>query len=212
MAKEDLKGAMADCEAALKIDPADAESHAVRGRIRQRSGDREGALADCSKAVDLDPDDGWVLGVRACLHYDAGRWKEARSDFEKALGTDPTQAEYIQARLYLIRARQGEEDRARKDLVEYRKRRTPRKGEDWPDRILSLLTGELGEREFLDPVPSASKAHVCEAYFYAGARRLALGQPEEARPLLRKCIDSGQKAFLEYDSAKAELDGATRDK
>lgn len=52
----DLKGALADCDAALRLSPDYALLYGLRARFRQLQGDKTGARSDLQKAVELAPD------------------------------------------------------------------------------------------------------------------------------------------------------------
>ena len=45
----------------------------------------------------------------------------------------------------------------------------------------------------------------CEAYFYAGTKRLIDGDKKTAQDYFEKCVATGLKNFSEYDCAAAEL-------
>ena len=53
--------ALADCDAAIGLDPARAHSWYTRGRIKTQKGDFAGAAADLRKAGELDPKDLFVV-------------------------------------------------------------------------------------------------------------------------------------------------------
>ena len=50
-----MKGALADYDAALKLDPRSASGHFNRALARSNSGDKPGAAADLRAALRLDP-------------------------------------------------------------------------------------------------------------------------------------------------------------
>ena len=46
---------------------------------------------------------------------------------------------------------------------------------------------------------------VCEAWFYAGMKRLAAGDKRTAIELFKKCLATDQKTFVEFGLAATEL-------
>jgi lipoprotein NlpI len=194
----------------LELDPEDAPAYCGRAVAKKLKGDAEGALADCTRAIDVDPDNGWSFFTRGCLRYEMRQWPEALADFRQALGKDLGLTEYTQSRIYLVRSRMGEEAAARIALSDYRKARPRLKGDDWPDKVLGFLSGEIPEKEFLEAAPAGSAGKTCEATFYAGSRRQIQGDPAAAVALFKKCVMTGQKAYYEYRGSQAELD-ALRD-
>ncbi|HLY73535.1 MAG TPA: hypothetical protein VKU80_05405, partial [Planctomycetota bacterium] len=187
-------------------DPQDAASYCGRAVAKKLQGDSAGALADCARAIEAEPENGWSYFTRGCLQYEMRQWPEALADFKQALGRDPGLTEYTRSRIYLVRSRLGEEVAAREELSVYRKARPLLKGEDWADKVLGFLCGEVPEKDFLQTAPSSSAGKRCEAAFYAGAKRLIQGDQSGAASLFRKCLESGQKAYYEYRSSQAELD------
>jgi len=45
----------------------------------------------------------------------------------------------------------------------------------------------------------------CEAYFYAGSKRLIAGDKTIATDYFEKCMATDEKGFIEYQGAAAEL-------
>jgi lipoprotein NlpI len=70
--------------------------------------------------------------------------------------------------------------------------------------------GQLSESEFLKAAnndsPKKDKEQHCEAYYYAGERRVVDGDVVSALGLFQKCIETGEKTFQEFRSARSELD------
>ena len=50
----------------------------------------------------------------------------------------------------------------------------------------------------------------CEAYFYAGSRRLIEGDRKTAREYFQQCLGTGVTSFTEYQSAGVELKALPR--
>ena len=52
----DPAGALTDCDAAIQLDPTDATSYRMRGKLHKAMGDETKAAADLEKAVELGLD------------------------------------------------------------------------------------------------------------------------------------------------------------
>ena len=63
----DLTGALADFQAALAVDIADAATYVARAEAYARHDQRELALEDCGNALVLDPENAAALRLRARL-------------------------------------------------------------------------------------------------------------------------------------------------
>ncbi|MBM3993002.1 MAG: DUF3857 domain-containing protein [Planctomycetes bacterium] len=73
-----LRKALAEVGAALKVDPKNARALAARGRARLEQGDLESAFADLARAAEFsERRDGIILHWLAAALLDAGRTKEA---------------------------------------------------------------------------------------------------------------------------------------
>jgi lipoprotein NlpI len=71
------------------------------------------------------------------------------------------------------------------------------------------LAGQVTEADFLKAATSVDKAkdaeQHCEAYYFAGTKRLLDGDKATAQDYFEKCVATGVKNFTEYQSAVAEL-------
>jgi len=114
----DVRGALADVDAAIARDSHNSAAYALRGTIRMTAGDRPGALLDMTRSIELTPD---VKGIeivytnRANLHWLEGRMRQASADVERALALNPAFALALHVRAR-IKADEGDLDGARVDL------------------------------------------------------------------------------------------------
>jgi lipoprotein NlpI len=119
---------------------------------------------------------------------------------------------YPRLRIWIVRSRLGERDAAKTELAEYLNARQP--GDDWYSRIGRFVIGGLSEDDFFRaaefPDAKTDKDQKCEAYFYAGIRRLLDGEKGKARECFEKCLQTGARANLEYSSARSELQALDR--
>ena len=83
------------------------------------------------------------------------------------------------------------------------------KPNDWSAKVGQFLASQLAEGAFLNaatnPDPQTDREQHCEAWFYAGSKRLIAGDKTTAAADFQKCLDTGVKNFEEYESAGAEL-------
>jgi lipoprotein NlpI len=95
------------------------------------------------------------------------------------------------------------------ELQTYLAGRTNGQPDDWPSEIGHFLAGQLAEPEFLAAAKNADSkketGQLCEAYFYAGSKRLFAGEKAAAMDYSHKSIATERKDFIEYASAVAEL-------
>jgi lipoprotein NlpI len=210
-AKGDYDGAIADCNMAIELKPDYGNAYIGRGAARYRKWDLEGAIADYSKAIELDPNNANAYHARGCLRYDTQKFEDALADFRKVLELDDSVKDYACFRIWLIRARSGEADAASAELQTYLDSRASGKQDDWESKIGRFLNGQIAEPEFLAAAKNADSrteaGQLCQAYFYAGSKRLFTGDKATATDYFQKSIATDQKDYTEYSSAAAELKG-----
>jgi lipoprotein NlpI len=167
-------------------------------------------MVDYSKAIAAHPKYAWPYHARGCLQYDAHEFTEALADFQKVLELDYSHQDYSTYRIWLIRTRLGEPDDAATALQSYLARgATKGKPEDWSIITVNFLAGQLAELDFLAAAknedPKKEAAQLCQAFFYAGSKRLFEGDKATARAYFQKSIATNEKRCTEYCSALAEL-------
>jgi lipoprotein NlpI len=204
----DLDGAIADYTKAVELKPDDAVPYLDRGLARKAKGDLGGAISDYTKATQASPKYERAYYARGCLHYDSRDFTDALVDFRKAVELNPTN-DYAHFRVCISRARLGEEEAATTELQAYLPGRAKGKKEDWASRIGRFLAGQLAEPEFLAAAkngdPKKEAGETCEAYFYAGEKRLLAGDNATATDYFQRSIATDMKNYYEYASAAAEL-------
>jgi HEAT repeat protein len=166
-------------------------------------------IADHTRAIELDATNGEEYHVRGCLYYDARDFTKALADFRQACKWGSDYPDYPHYRVWLIRARSGEAAAATRELAAYlASRRTGQPG-DWPSTVGRFLAGQLSEGDLLkaadNPNERTRREQLCEAWFYAGMKRLIAGETTAAAGDFQKCLGTGVTNFQEYASAGAEL-------
>jgi lipoprotein NlpI len=100
-------------------------------------------------------------------------------------------------------------DAATVELKAYLDNRKTGKPNDWPSKVGRFLAGQLTESDFLkaaeDTNPRTDQEQHCEAYFYAGSKRLIEDDKTTATDYFKKCLATDVKHFEEYQSADAEM-------
>jgi lipoprotein NlpI len=143
------------------------------------------------------------------LYYDSGEYRNAAAELKRICEQD-TEDDYSHFYLWLARARLSQQDEATAELRQYLKKRSNGTTNDWASEIGLFLTEQLPESDFIEAADRTDQAKVkgqqCEAFFYAGSKRLLMGDREMAAQYFEKCKATGQTAFTEYQSALAELE------
>ena len=204
-------GAIADFNKAIEIKPDLTEVYCARGFVKQCKGDFDGALIDYNKVIEMNPRLAIAYFTRGFLNYDLHKFMDALSDFYKAreLGLEAKCQDYSLYYTWLIRVRLGEQDSANKELQSYLDNRKTGTSNEWPPKIARLLVAQITESDFFkaaeNPDLQTSKKQYCEAYFYAGSKRLIEGDKITAKEYFEKSLATGCKEMTEYNSASAEL-------
>ena len=88
-ARTDLEAAIADYDAAIRLNPGYALAYFDRGNARHERGDLAGAVADHSRAIDLRPADPDAYNNRGWARQALGDWTGAAADYARALELAP---------------------------------------------------------------------------------------------------------------------------
>lgn len=86
---DDLDAALADCDAALRIEPAHAATLDSRGMVRLKRGEFDLALADYEAALAVEPGRGHYLYGRGIARIRLGQEDEGWADLEAAEAAEP---------------------------------------------------------------------------------------------------------------------------
>lgn len=211
----DLPTARADLAAAERLDPENAAIRMHHGRLLAESGRTAPALAELDRAVALAPKNAGMRETRALLLGDLGRHRESLEELRRSLDLekdDPTASLYASLRLWLLETRLGDRAGADRRLAAFYEAR-PAEVRQSPWGLLALhLLGRVEENDLLaaavKSAPADASGQLCEAAFFAGARRVVLGDAAGAIPLLRRAVATDRRDYTEYTSAVAELSRA----
>lgn len=205
----DYDGAIADFSKTIELRPKDPGAYNGRGIAKRLKGDYEGAIRDHTRAIALRPNSASAYRNRAYARYEMRMWEEALIDFRKAIQLNPHDQDYARFRIWLILARLGKEKEATRELNRYLVQRKTQGAEDWVLHIGRFLLGKISEGKLFEGTKAddknESKERECEAYFYAGTKRLINGDRETARRYFQRSVQTGIRYFSEYSSALAGL-------
>jgi lipoprotein NlpI len=152
---------------------------------------------------------GGVYHERGCYFYDTQRFGDALKDFQTSAQLGSDERDYSWFRAWLLQARLGQTDAGTRALADYLSHRMTGVPDDWPSKIGLFLTGKISEADLLaaaaNPSVKVDREQHCEAWFYAGTKRLIDGDKPTAEDYYRKCIKTGITYFEEYQSAEAEM-------
>ena len=115
LAARDVVKAMTAFNAAVELDPANADAEYERGRLLARIGEPKAAIIDFTAAIVARPGFGRAYAERGAAKYSIDSKEEAFADFGNAILQSPTDHE-----VYVVRAthwlKLGKPDYARLDL------------------------------------------------------------------------------------------------
>jgi lipoprotein NlpI len=207
---KDFDAATADFNQAIEIDPKNALAYSYRGLTKDNLKNYSEALTDSSKATELEPQNARAWEALGYAQNDLSQFQPALESFRKSLQLDPL-LDYPRFRIWLLRARLGEQADATRELAEQMKTLQGARSNDWTAKIGQFLTGTMTEEDFLNIAktsarnPKAEAGQFCQANYYAGMKHLLAGDKEGAMALFKKCLGTGEKGCMEFSSATVEL-------
>lgn len=117
--------------------------------------------------------------------------------------------DYTHLRIYLTRSRLGESEAAVKELRNYLESRSRGIVADWPIKVGEFLADQITESALFGAAESPDERinaeQHCEAWFYAGTKRLLSGDQTAAASCFEKAIATHAQILIEYGSAVQEL-------
>jgi tetratricopeptide (TPR) repeat protein len=208
---EDFDSAIADFKLAVRLDADSVQARENLGSAKVRMGDFEGAIANYDQAIQLDPKYFAAFEKRALAKQLKGDFEGALSDlvlFDELAPPGESQ-DYPHLFIWLDRVRGGESAEANRELVAYLGTRRNMPVADWTSNIGRFFLDQISESDFLGGVTSLDvekgRAQHCEAWYYAGMKRLLAGDKKTAAVYFDKCLGTQERNFDEYILAQAEL-------
>ena len=220
--KHEYDRAIADYEAAIRLDPAFVMAIGNRGNAYRDKGDYDRAIADFTTVIRLDPDNAFSYANRCKAYGDKGDYDRAIADYDAAIRLAPDLAAPFYSRAHAYRAK-GDHGRAIADYGEAI-RRAPKLAEAFINRGDIYRTKGDYDRAIADfdevirlaPKTAAAFGNRCLAYHDKGDDRRAIADCDEAirlDPTLALAFNSRGMAYAttgDNDRALADFDQALR--
>jgi tetratricopeptide (TPR) repeat protein len=209
--KGELDAALKDYTKALDLDPRIAIAYFRRALIEVRQGNPDGAIADTSQSIDLDPKNPQAYYYRGFAKLLRGNFDGAASDLRLFCDAAPHDRFADNAHLYLwlIAKQQVSHTDPDQDLSDALENGWNTPPDDFTAKTAAFLLGRATESDYLTAANSAdaniNATQNCQAYYFAGMKRLIMGDRGTASDYFQKCVATGKKDFCEYILAQAEL-------
>lgn len=199
--------ARGDFDRAIRLNRDDAEAWNGRALVSLAEGNGDKAISDFSRALKLLPQSGAYYANRATARLIEGDLQRAIADFEQAVIHDPEEP-FLRLLLFVAEARAGNRTEAEGRLAAYA---AEHEIPAWPKPIVDLF---LGRGSITAVEEAATRAagieadgQVFDANFYLGQWALLHGDEDSAEARFQSVYDSRLREYLEFDIARAELDG-----
>ncbi|MBC7931608.1 MAG: tetratricopeptide repeat protein [Rubrivivax sp.] len=195
--------ALAEYRSAIRLKPDAPQVYFIFARALESIGRDEEAAEAFTKGLDLNPRNTRMFRSRSYLFLRMGRNAAAASDalmFLRRQGWRDDQSPYMALAAYLglLRSRQSapaarllEDVPARLDASQ------------WPYPVIRFLRREITKEELLKLATDNDK--LTEAHAYVGLYLSLSGETDSALPHLRWVGEHGNKNFVEYPLALAEM-------
>ena len=207
--KGDLDGAIADYNRAIELDSKYADAYNNRASAEQAKGDPNSAIADYNRVIELAPKYADAYNNRGFANVLLRNWADALADYRRFCELSESGQDYPRLFIWLIRARLGETEPASKELSTYLGKRQKATTSDWFSKVAGHLLGKVSEADLFaaaaSPDAKKDKGQHCEAWFYAGMKKLFSGDKKTAADYFHKCLATEQKDFTEFQLAQSEL-------
>jgi tetratricopeptide (TPR) repeat protein len=205
--KGDAKGAIEDCDAAIKEDGLLVKARILKAEVLLSRGETDPALAEYAAAIQAKTSSHEGYLGRACAYYRLERWADALADLRTARKVNRGQSSDLEdqatiaAVTWLVLTRSGQPEAARDEIKSYRQVLKELHKDPARNHLLALplaLAGDISEVDLLKAAEGAVARKVqarCEANFFIGERKFLGGDPEGAREHFRKCAEAAEGLF-----------------
>jgi len=196
---------------ALELNPNDAKAHYNLGIALIQKERMDEAIVHFQMGLKIDPNN-------ADAFINLGLAKEAQGDLDGALlnfrrfgelAPRAPNADYAHLWIWIIRARQNQKEQADQELDACLSKSWNASLKDWVTKNAAFLLNRMSEGEYLAAAGSADaktdRDQHCEAWYYAGMKRLLANDRLAASDDFHKCLATGKADFAEFWLAGAEL-------
>lgn len=204
-----LEEAGTNLEKAIKLSPVD-RVYETAGWNYADMAKYTNALSCFTTALQLNPTNAYACNGLGYLHENLSQWQMALESFQKADELWPGYP-YIWYHSYRVRAVTTGTEAAQRELATRLQNIPATQTNEWQFEIGTYLIGKATESELFTAATNSTpnrfvqQEQLCEACYYAGIQHLLAGQKNEAKNLFEECIQTGEKDFIEYRGAQAEL-------
>ena len=207
--RNDLAGATADLNRAVQLDPNSWEVEVIKVRLMRKLGDLKGALNVITRAIQARPQVAHFYRERFQTELLLQDWEGVISDNMRFLEVSLVDRDYANLFLWVGRVHLGQIKAANQQLSEYLQSVPSEPIYEWTNTIAKFLLDKISEDDLLKASEKGEavtqKGQRCEAWYYAGVKKLAAGDTKAAKERFQKCVDTKMDAFAEYDAATVEL-------
>jgi tetratricopeptide (TPR) repeat protein/V8-like Glu-specific endopeptidase len=197
--------ALADFDKALQLYPSAADAYSGKAYVYIQQGKLKQAVAAFDKALSYDEKASYVLGGRASAYQILGDHDAALRDYAKAVELDPSEP-FIRLLWLVEQARAGKTAEAKKGFADFA---ADTRYEDWPRALAQCLAGEIDDaalQKIADQGTDYDKqAHAFDLAFYLGQAAMIAGNVADAQKRLQAVVDTGDRQYIEYNIAAADL-------
>jgi tetratricopeptide (TPR) repeat protein len=197
----DLAAARKDYNRALELDPASGTAIHGLGLAALRAQDPKTALNYFNRAIQVSRYPSSYV-PRSVAEIALGAYHDAIMDLSQAERASPKNQDGPETLLWVARALNGDTDGANAELRAYLDDR--KSTDDWGLKRIRFLLGEVDEDLFVHKL-ARGPAQLCEAYFYAGIKRLLAGDKSGAMDFFDTCTRFEIHAFVEDQLAHMNL-------
>ncbi|MEK7468521.1 MAG: tetratricopeptide repeat protein [Planctomycetota bacterium] len=204
-------GEFTEAEDTAVLAPSLAAAFLNCGVDRLHRGEASAAIGDFAEAIKIDPTLARAWCLRGYAYAISLDFTRSLADLRKALelGLSGNHEDNAWLRLWVVRARIGDVVLATKDLNGHFSKRVDPPPAQWVRRIAAFLGGSVPEKEFLADIEgeviAASAERSCEAWYFAGQKRLVAGDRLGAKSAFERSVGAGAKAISAWSGSRAEL-------
>jgi lipoprotein NlpI len=212
--EKNYSGASADYSQAIRLNPKHAGAYSGRGETNLILGDVDAALADFNQTLLLDPQSDHTLFTRGVSKMATGDLPGAVADWREFIELEPTDsnADYAHLFIWLNLMEQGQKGDAIEQLSSALQHHWNAPQDAWVSKDAAFLLDQIKESSYLaaaaSPDSDKDRSRHCEAWYYAGMKRLLAKERASALADFQKSVATKQADFMEYTLAISELKAA----
>jgi tetratricopeptide (TPR) repeat protein/V8-like Glu-specific endopeptidase len=198
--------ALADFDRALALYPASSSAHSGRAYALLQQGDYKGAIKSFDQAIKYDDKASYALGGRASVYQVLGDHAASLRDYQRAVELDPSEP-FIKLLYFVEQLHAGQTEVAKQSFAAFA---ADGRYDEWPRTLARFFAGEIDaaavEREAAKADTEFEKmARAFDRDFYLGQAALIAGNNAEAAKRLGAVVATGERQYMEYNIAAAEV-------